>query len=554
LRVRTPDAAEIMKAGAEGLRPAALTPARRLSLHYAITRLLADGAALEEVAPIVLERICDTLGWDVGGLWTMHRETGRLMPVAQWHRPSDRLTPFELVSRSTTFEPGSGLPGRVVATQAPLWIPDVVADPQFPRAAAARASGLHAGFALPVLVHGEIVGVLEFFASTVLPLDRNVLDTVTPIAGQVAAFIDRLEAQAAIDALEAHRGGILAAALDGIISVDDRGRIVDFNPAAERIFGYAREAVIGQMMVDLIVPPTLRDAHRTGFRRYLETGDPVLLGRRIEITAVRADGTEFPVELALTRVELPGRPIFTGQVRDITERREAETARERFIDIVSHELRTPITAIYGGSKLLARRALKTEAREAILSDVIAEADRLQQLVEDLLVLIKSERGTDQTMVQPVLLHRLVNRVVEAELSRWPTAQIEVRSSGPAVPVLADETAVGQTLRNLLSNAAKYGPSGGRIEVVIEHGDDKVRVLVLDEGPGIRADEADRLFSIDYRSPLTSETTSGSGIGLFVSRWLIITMGGRIWAAPRPTGGAEFGFELPVVVEDDEDPG
>lgn len=540
-----------MKVGAEGLRPAVLTPARRLSLHYAITRLLADGAALEEVAPILLERICDTLGWDVGGLWTMHRETGRLRPVAQWHRPSDRLAPFELVSRLTTFEPGSGLPGRVVASQAPLWIPDVVADPQFPRAAAARASGLHAGFALPVSVHGEIVGVLEFFASTVLPLDRNVLDTVTPIAGQVAAFIDRLEAQAAIDALEAHRGGILAAALDGIISVDDRGRIVDFNPAAERIFGYAREAVIGQMMVDLIVPPTLRDAHRTGFRRYLEGGDPVLLGRRIEITAVRADGTEFPVELALTRVELPGRPIFTGQIRDITERREAETARERFIDIVSHELRTPITAIYGGSKLLARRALKAEAREAILSDVIAEADRLQQLVEDLLVLIKSERGTDQAMVQPVLLHRLVNRVVGAELSRWPTAQIEVRSSGPAVPVLADETAVGQTLRNLLSNAAKYGPSGGRIEVVIEHGDDKVRVLVLDEGPGIRADEADRLFSIDYRSPLTSETTSGSGIGLFVSRWLIITMGGRIWAAPRPTGGAEFGFELPVVVEDDE---
>lgn len=541
-----------MKAGAEGLRPTTLTPARRLSLHYAITRLLADSRALEEVAPILLERICNTLGWDVGGLWTMRRETGRLGLVAQWHRPSDRLTPFELVSRSTTFEPGSGLPGRVVATEAPLWIPDVVADPQFPRAAAARASGLHAGFALPVSVHGEIVGVLEFFASTVLPLDRNVLDTVNPIAGQVAAFIDRLEAQAAIDALEAHRGGILAAALDGIISVDDRGRIVDFNPAAERIFGYAREAVIGQLMVDLIVPPTLRDAHRTGFRRYLETGDPVLLGRRIEITAVRADGTEFPVELALTRVELPGRPIFTGQVRDITERREAETARERFIDIVSHELRTPITAIYGGSRLLARRALKEEAREAILSDVIAEADRLQQLVEDLLVLIKSERGADQAMVQPVLLHRLVSRVVEAELTRWPTAQIEVRSSGPAVPVLADETAVGQTLRNLLSNAAKYGPSGGRIEVVIEHGDDKVRVLVLDEGPGIRADEADRLFSIDYRSPLTSETTSGSGIGLFVSRWLITTMGGRIWAGPRPTGGAEFGFELPVVVEDDED--
>lgn len=531
-----------------------MTPADRLSLHYAITHLLTDATTLDEIALPVLERIGGALGWDVAGLWIVDRESGQVRPVAQWHRAASRLEAFQRTSEVTTLAPGAGLPGRVVAERGPVWIEDVVEDSQFARGPAALAAGLHAGFAVPLLVRDDVVGVLEFFAATILPADREILTTVGAIADQVAAFIDRTEAQAAIDALEAHRGGILAAALDAIVSIDDRGRIIDFNPAAERTFGHRRAAVIGQLMVDLLVPPALRDAHRNGFRRYLETGQAALLGRRIEITALRADGTEFPVELALTRVELPGRPIFTGQIRDITQRREAETARERFLDIVSHELRTPITTIYGGSKLLARPGLGEEAREAVIANVIGEADRLQQLVEDMLVLIKSERGTDPVQVQPILLDRFVRRIIESEADRWPAATIELTTSGFAVPVLGDDTGVGQTLRNLLSNAAKYGPADGRIEVHVEHGLEEVRVLVLDEGPGIRADEAERLFTIDYRSPLTAAAASGSGIGLFVSRWLMTSMGGRIWAAPRPTGGAEFGFSLPVVVDDDGEVG
>ena len=530
-----------------------VTYGRRLSLHYAITRLLADAHGLDEVAAPLLENVATTLGLDVGGLWTMDRDTGQLGLVAQWHRASRRLRAFQIASESTTFEPGTGLPGRVVASGQPLWIDDVVIDPAFPRASAGKASVLHAGFAVPLAVHDDIVGVLEFFTTEVLAPDPDVLAAVSAIADQVAAFIDRSEAQTAIDALEAHRGGILASALDAIVSIDDRGRIIDFNPAAERIFGRERDDVVGQLMVDLIVPPALREAHRLGFKRYLETGEAVLIGRRVEITAVRADGHEFPVELALSRVEIPGRPIITGQIRDITDRRDAETARERFIDIVSHELRTPITAIYGGSRVLARPGLGEEARESILSDVIAEADRLQQLVEDLLVVIRSERGAAALLAEPILLHRVVQRIVEREVERWPKARITIRLTGSTVPVLADETAVGQTLRNLLSNAVKYGPADGRIEIAIEHDVAEARVRVLDEGPGIRTDEAHKLFAIDYRSPLTSADASGSGIGLFVSRWLIASMGGRMWAVPRPTGGAEFGFALRTVADEHIDP-
>lgn len=530
--------------------PASLTPGRQLSLHYAITRLLAEADALEAIASPVLELVGTALRLDVGGLWTADRETGSLAFVAQWQRQSRRPAgAFRAASESATFPPGIGLPGRVVAARQPLWIDDVTRDPSLPRRAAAKQTGLRAGFAVPVALHDDVVGVLEFFSTAVLPRDAAVLATASAVAEQLALFIDRIESQAAIAQLEAHRGGILAAALDAVVSIDDRGRILDFNPAAERLFGVSRDAVMGQLMVDWIVPPHLRDAHRRGFKRYLETGKAALLGQRVEISAVRPDGHEFPVELALSRVDLPGRPIFTGQLRDITDRREAEIARERFIDIVSHELRTPITAIYGGTRLLARAGLDDATRATLLSDVVAEADRLQHLVEDLLVVIKSERGKAQLRTEPILLHRVAQRVVDGERERWPKAHIEVTSVGAAMPVLGDDIAVGQTLRNLLSNAVKYGPPDGDIEIIIENALDETRVRVLDNGPGVRADEAEKLFDIDYRSPLTASSVEGSGIGLFVCRWLIASMGGRMWAAQRPRGGAEFGFALHTIEEE-----
>ena len=118
-------------------------------------------------------------------------------------------------------------------------------------------------------------------------------------------------------------------AQDGIISIDHTGVILEFNPAAERIFGYTREQVMGKEMAELIVPPSLREGHRRGLAHYLATGEGPVLGRRLELTAQRADGTEFPVELSITRIGSDEPPTFTGFVRDITERKRARTELER---------------------------------------------------------------------------------------------------------------------------------------------------------------------------------------------------------------------------------
>jgi signal transduction histidine kinase len=239
---------------------------------------------------------------------------------------------------------------------------------------------------------------------------------------------------------------------------------------------------------------------------------------------------------------------------------DARRFQEAFIGVVSHELRTPITTIVAGSRLLKRRLTGNAAAEELTDDIEVEADRLTRIVDDLLVLSRLERRHLTIGDDPVHLDHLLARVVRSEETRWPTHTIVLPSSPNRHVVLGDETYVEQVLRNLISNAAKYSPSGSTIRVTIEdlaNGD--VEVRVLDEGSGISPAEVEDLFSLFYRSPSTAASAAGAGIGLFVSRQLVTEMGGRMWARPRPEGGSEFGLSLssfPIdepEALDDEDP-
>jgi len=231
--------------------------------------------------------------------------------------------------------------------------------------------------------------------------------------------------------------------------------------------------------------------------------------------------------------------------------RRASELRDAFNSIVSHELRTPITAIYGGAKLLARRdrQLDEVTRQELIDDLEGEADRLYRLVEDLLVLSRSEGGSLDRHDDPVAITHLARRVTSSEQARWPSVRFEF-SAATAITARGDETYVEQVLRNLLSNAAKYSPAGTTVEVVVDETSEGVRVRVLDAGAGVRPEEVDRLFQLYYRSPETAAKAGGAGIGLFVCRALVEAMGGRIWAAPRSDGGSEFGFVLERYAEDE----
>ncbi len=234
---------------------------------------------------------------------------------------------------------------------------------------------------------------------------------------------------------------------------------------------------------------------------------------------------------------------WAGINLDITERKEADAFRDAYMGVLSHELRTPITSIYGASTLLRRPNVDEEQRQELVEDIGAEADRLRRLVENLLVLARAEGGSLLVDTEPIALAHVVAATVAQERKLWRNCHFELVVEGPGPMAMGDEMFVGQVLGNLLSNAAKYGPPDGRIDVIVDTEAGRPRVRVLDQGPGVDPEEADSLFGVFYRSARTLKV-SGSGIGLFVARNLVEAMAGRIWARPRPEGaGAEFGFEL-----------
>jgi signal transduction histidine kinase len=272
---------------------------------------------------------------------------------------------------------------------------------------------------------------------------------------------------------------------------------------------------------------------------------------RSETTGRRIDGTHFPAEIARSTFELDGQPFQVAVISDVSWRHEADQIRDRFLGVLSHELRTPVTSIYGGTQLLLGRGarLDAETRSELLVGVAAEAERLQRMIENLVAMARIERGGDFGGARPVLLDRIIKQLVDREQALWPEVTIKLAANGPVQMVGADEEYLAQIMRNLLSNAAKYSGPGSTVEVSLEDGDGEVLVRVRDNGPGIAEEDSDRLFGLYYRAAPASKTAPGAGIGLFVCRELVATMGGRIWAKALPERGAEFGFSIPAYVDE-----
>jgi PAS domain S-box-containing protein len=208
----------------------------------------------------------------------------------------------------------------------------------------AMAHGLRACWSTPISsTAGKIIGAFAIYYGeprTPTPEQRDLIAQFKHVA---SIAIERAQNVAALTQSEARKAAILDAALDCVITIDHEGRVIEFNPAAERTFGYPRSEILGKQLADAIIPPALRKQHRQGMARYLATGEARLIGRRVEMTAVRADGSEFPVELAIARIPLEGLPSFTCYLRDITERKQSEEALQRsgaFLNEAQHLSRT----------------------------------------------------------------------------------------------------------------------------------------------------------------------------------------------------------------------
>ncbi len=364
-----------------------------------------------------------------------------------------------------------------------------------------------------------------------------------------------------IAARAAREAAILEAALDCIITIDAEGKVVEFNPAAERTFGYRRDETVGESLAELIVPPSLRTAHIEGMKRYLATGDGPVLGKRIEITAMRKGGEEFPVELAVTPVWAGDTQLFSAYVRDITDRhraqaelaealRKAEAASEaksRFLATMSHEIRTPLNPVIGLTGVLLESDLSPEQRKSVVR--IRQSGRLLlRRINDLLDFSRIEAGRIELEESDFDPREAVRQVVDLFTQQAARKGLLVTEAvDPAVPlkVHGDVGRLQQILSNLVSNAVKF-TDRGRVVVRVSRDPSPGRVIlrfvVEDSGIGIRDEDRAGLFEAFVQ--LDSSTTrrhEGSGLGLAIAAELTQLLGGEIGVESMPAKGSRFWF-------------
>jgi PAS domain S-box-containing protein len=501
-----------------------------LAIEHAVGLLLAETAGETEAYPKLLETIATSLAWEFGAVWEEAPGLEASVRCAEtWCRDDARLAEFARTSRGTTLPPGYGLPGRVWASGAPVWIQDVRSDPNFPRAQAAVDAGLKAGFCFPIRTARGVVGAIEFLTSRQREPDGELLAMAESLGSQIGQFVERSRAESAIHEREARHAAILEAALDCIITIDDRGRVLEFNRAAEETFGYQSEQAVGREMAELIVPPTLREEHRHGFVRYLETGDARILGRRLEIVGMRADRSEFPVELTISRIDLPGPPVFTGYLRDITDRKLAEgelrASRIRLVEAQAAERRRLERNLHDGAqqRLVSLALALRLARDKVPAGGDEALELLSRADEELGVALSELRELARGIHPAVLTERGLRPALEGVVARAPIpVELAIVVDGRLPEAI--EAAAYYVVCEALANVAKYAGASAAT-VTIEEADGRVLVEVGDDGVG------------------GADAAKGSGLSGLADR--VEALDGRLEVDSEPEGGTRLLAEIPL---------
>jgi PAS domain S-box-containing protein len=517
-----------MKSGPRAARgePGLSTP---FVIELAVARALAEARTPEETYAQVMAAIGTVLGWELGAVWEV--SSGDVLRcVAVWQASEGDTREFRSLSEQMRFARGEGLPGRVWATGEAVWIADVVDDANFPRAQAAARNGLRAACCFPIQGECEIVGTMEFFARTLEEPSEALLSSMAVLGSLVGLFVERRRAEGAVRHGEALTGAILGSAQDAVITMDERGRIVEFNPSAERMFGYSADEAVGEDMAELVIPPSLRDPHRQGLARYLETGRTHYLDQRIELPAARCDGSEFPAELTITRIDLPGPPMFTGFVRDISERKAAEAelvaSRARLVETAATERRRLERNLHDGAQqYLNALALKLRIAADRVSEGPAVIGRLLEEARADLARAVEELRELARGIHPATLTEHGLGVALAGLAERSPVQVSV-TEVPAERLSETlEVAAYYVVAEGLTNIARYAEADGA-SVSVVHKPHVLVVEVLDDGVG------------------GADASSGSGLRGLADR--VEALGGKLTIDSPPGAGTRLRAEIPAA--------
>jgi PAS domain S-box-containing protein len=517
-------------------------------------KLIGEAQDSHAVLAAAVQTICHFTRCAMGQAWLPAGQV--LVCSPSWYHSGYGFEKLHAASEELQYERGAGLPGLVWASGQPQLLRDTRDPARFDRAVPAQRAGVREVLAVPVAASSGVVAVLEFFVTHERAGEPGRLERIAKVAGELGPLVERRRAEEALRSSEGRFRAVTDAAVDAIVSADSYGRLLSWNSGAERMFGWRAEEVVGRPLT-VIIPERLRGLHEEGIARVRQSGHSKLAGSVVELVGLRRDGSEFPVELSIGAWSGPDGLAFSGVIRDITERKQAEAALaatnrelertnaelETLVYSASHDLKSPMVSLLGYLEYLKLDYGELLGQEGnrYLARMADSTLYMQRLIHDLIDLSRVGRLPSASV--DVDLEELVRGIVDEAAAVHPAVQFRV---GRLPVVVGDPVGFRQLFTNLVENAVRHG---GRPDLrVTVDGRSRpgggLELSVRDDGRGVPSEHRERVFGVFERLEGPS-SGGGTGMGLAICRKIVELLGGSI--AIHGSHGTDVRIVLPVGV-------
>ena len=521
-----------------------------LAALNAIAVTMGQSLNLDEILNDTLDKVLEVLGVEVGSILLINKETKNLK-VAVHRGMSEKF-----VKKIADIKVGESLPVKVVQSGKPTVMGDISKVAQLGKPIIIRdissqsksirmaltEEGLRSFVVIPLKSKAKIFGVLVLGTHSQRQFTARVVDLLTSIESGIGIAIENAELYESIRKDRNQLQTILCSMAEGIVVRDAENRITLVNPAMQRLLNLKIEDILGKDADDCL-PIKKEDIDQLAKKE--ASGE-------VPAPLIRKVGDKIlSINVTLIKTEDGQRLGTVCATRDITELAKVDQMKTEFVSMVSHELRTPLTSIKGYVDLVVdgEAGEINETQRGFLSIVQSNTDRLIALINDLLDISRIESGKIQLKPTVMPLDQVIREVATSLRKQIDDKKINLELVLPQGPlkVKGDQARITQILTNLLSNAYKFTPAGGKINVSAKRTDGQVQVNVTDSGIGISAQDQQRLFTKFFRvdSSVTQEA-GGTGLGLAITKSIVEMHGGKMWVKSKLGKGSTFSFTLPAV--------
>jgi PAS domain S-box-containing protein len=517
---------------------------QRQAAQYAVTRVLAEASTLAEASPLILQAICEGLGWDIGAIWIVDEPAGGLHCLNLWHSPKMAGGDFINSTQQAVFHKGIGLPGRVLAGGEPAWIADVMDDANFPRAPTAALAGLHGALAFPIKLNGQVHGVLEFFSREIRRPDDDLLRMLSAIGSQIGQFIERKHIQQALHHAYDKLDAILISLPCLILIVDEDLHVAYANPQADRHLRPENATLTGSRLQDVFPLPADQWARLVEDLQSAASHGSAMEEHDIEVRKHVYRYRPFPVTLH----SHPRRPA--GLVLwDVTEQKQLQdqliqaeklSSLGTLVSGMAHEINNPVQGILGMAEIILQED-DPEKMKQYARDIVDCSTHVGEVVRNFACYARPASRDSETGID------VCERIVEAVrlVQRCPQfGHVEVITQfQPTRTFRACRTEIDQVFVNLISNAVEAMGGAGQLTLRACVQGDSVTASIQDTGCGIPPHLIGKIFDPFVT---TKDPGKGTGLGLSIVYKIVAKYGGRIAVDSEEGKGSTFTVEFPIT--------